>query len=83
MPLDGNDRSIEDYPTFTFEVGGSELDTEAKRMLAFSSGSEVNRVTVEPASEILRIVVPQLTAIVIDYGLDMDFGEICYPPVTG
>jgi len=46
-------------------------------------GSEVNRVTVEPASEILRIVVPQLTAIVIDYGLDMDFGEICYPPVTG
>jgi hypothetical protein len=44
-------------------------------------GSEVNRVTVVPAAQVLRLVVPQLTAIVIEHGLDMAWGEICYPPV--
>ena len=44
-------------------------------------GSKVNRVTVVPAGEVLRLVVPQLTALVIEHGLEMEWGEICYPPV--
>lgn len=44
-------------------------------------GSGMNRVTVEPASRVLRLLASQLTATVIEHGLTMEWGELCYPPV--
>lgn len=44
-------------------------------------GSRVNRVTVEPGARVLRQLTGQLIALVIERGLEMEWGEICYPPV--
>ena len=44
-------------------------------------GSNMNRVTVEPGSRILAVLCGQLIALVVEHGLEMEWGEICYPPV--
>ena len=44
-------------------------------------GSSVNRVVVEPAAQVLRVMVGQLIAIVMENGMDVDWGGLCYPPV--
>lgn len=44
-------------------------------------GGSVNRPTVEPAARILRLLVGQILALVIERGTAVDFGELCYPPV--
>jgi hypothetical protein len=44
-------------------------------------GSRMNRVTVEPAAEILCVIAGQAVAIVIDHWSEMNFGPLCYPPV--
>ena len=44
-------------------------------------GSGLNRTTVEPAARILSRLSGQLLACVTEHGLEMQWGEICYPPV--
>jgi len=44
-------------------------------------GSELNRVTVEPASRILGVLSSQLLALVVEHGLEMEWGPLNYPPV--
>ena len=44
-------------------------------------GSGVNRVTVEPASRLLRTLTGQIIAVTMEHGLEMSWGELCYPPV--
>jgi hypothetical protein len=44
-------------------------------------GSGLNRTTVEPAARILKLLSSWLLAAVIEHGLEMQWGAICYPPV--
>ena len=44
-------------------------------------GSQINRSTVEPAASILSMLTSQMLAVVTEHGLEMRWGEICYPPV--
>ena len=44
-------------------------------------GSSLNRSTVEPAARILSLLSSQMLACVTEHGLEMQWGEICYPPV--
>lgn len=44
-------------------------------------GSGVNRVTVDPAARLLRGLAGQIIAVCMERGLEMAWGELCYPPV--
>lgn len=44
-------------------------------------GSDVNRVTVEPASRVLALLSSHLLAIAVEHGVKMEWGTLCYPPV--
>lgn len=44
-------------------------------------GSDVNRVTVEPASRALSLLSGQLLAVVVEHGLEIEWGNLCYPPI--
>ncbi len=44
-------------------------------------GSGMNRVTVEPAAKVIKLLSSQLVAVVAAHGLEMEWGELCYPPV--
>lgn len=46
-------------------------------------GSSVNRVTVDPAARLLRALSGQIIAVSMERGLEMSWGELCYPPVPG
>ena len=46
-------------------------------------GSSVNRVTVDPAARLLRALSGQIIAVSMNQGLEMGWGELCYPPVPG
>ena len=46
-------------------------------------GSSVNRVTVDPAARLLRALSGQIIAVSMERGLEMTWGELCYPPVPG
>lgn len=46
-------------------------------------GSSVNRVTVDPAARLLKALSGQIIAVSIHKGLEMSWGELCYPPVPG
>lgn len=44
-------------------------------------GSGMNRVTVDPASQLLRALCGPIIAVSMEHGLEMSWGELCYPPV--
>jgi hypothetical protein len=44
-------------------------------------GSSMNRVTVEPAAAVLRLMTGQVIALVMEQGDRMEWGELCYPPI--
>lgn len=44
-------------------------------------GSGLNRVTVVPARRILGVLSSQLLALVVEHGLEMEWGPLNYPPV--
>lgn len=47
---------------------------------AATRGSRMNRESLRHADALLAWVVPALLAVVIDEGMDQDWGPICYPP---
>lgn len=44
-------------------------------------GSTMNRVTVDPASKLLKSLCGAIIAVSMERGLEMTWGELCYPPV--
>ena len=44
-------------------------------------GGKLNRETVEPAARILELLSSQMLATVVEHGLEMKWGPVCYPPV--
>jgi len=44
-------------------------------------GSSLNRQAVEPAGRALALLVTQLTALVVEHGPKIDWGELCYRPI--
>lgn len=48
-----------------------------------TTGSRVHRVTVDPAARPLRALSGQVIAVSMERGLEMTWGELCYPPVPG
>ena len=44
-------------------------------------GGKLNRETVEPAARILELLSSQILATVVEHGLEMKWGPVCYPPV--
>lgn len=48
---------------------------------AATLGSSLNRETVKPAADVLRVSCGQFVALAIEHGLSLDWGSICYPPV--
>ena len=48
---------------------------------AATSGSRLNRRTLEQAAEVLSDLVPRMLGILITAGPDVDWGEVCFPPV--
>ena len=48
---------------------------------AATRGSSMNRASLRHAGALLRWAVPVLLAVLIDRGMDEDWGTICYPPM--
>jgi len=49
---------------------------------AATCGSRVNRHTLKMGARVLSSIVPVMIEIMITSGPDVDWGEVCYPPVT-
>ena len=48
---------------------------------AATSGSKLNRRQIGAGAEILAVLLPAMVAIMIDAGPEVDWGEVCFPPV--
>ena len=48
---------------------------------AATSGSKLNRRQITTAADILADLLPVMVAIMIDAGPEVDWGEVCFPPV--
>jgi hypothetical protein len=47
---------------------------------AATSGSRLNRPTLERSTKVLAALVPEMLAIMVEAGPDVDWGEVCFPP---
>lgn len=47
---------------------------------ASTRGSSMNRASLRHGNALLALAVPVLLAVVIDHGMDADWGPLCYPP---
>jgi len=48
---------------------------------AATSGSKLNRPTLERSTGVLAALVPEMVRIIISAGPAVDWGEVCFPPV--
>jgi hypothetical protein len=48
---------------------------------AATSGSKLNRRQINTGTDILAALVPLMIAIMIDAGPEVDWGEVCFPPL--
>ena len=48
---------------------------------AATSGSKLNRRQINTGTDILAVLIPAMAAITIDAGPEVDWGEVCFPPV--
>jgi len=48
---------------------------------AATSGSKLNRLQISTGTDILAALVPAMVAIMIDAGPEVDWGEVCFPPM--
>lgn len=48
---------------------------------AATSGSRLNRPTLEGGARVLAVLVPQMLSIMIAASPSEDWGEVCFPPV--
>ena len=49
---------------------------------AATSGSKLNRRQINTGTEILVALIPAMIAIMIDAGPEVDWGEVCFPPMA-
>jgi hypothetical protein len=48
---------------------------------AATSGSKLNRRQINTGTDILANLLPAMIAIMIDAGPEVDWGEVCFPPI--
>lgn len=48
---------------------------------AATSGSRLNRATLERGARVLAALVPEMLSIMIANGHSEDWGEVCFPPI--
>jgi hypothetical protein len=48
---------------------------------ASTKGSKLNRYTLQRSANILQELLPVMISVMIDHGIDEDWGLICFPPV--
>ncbi len=49
---------------------------------ASTKGSKLNRRTLKQCTSLLAEIVPALITVMIESGIDVDWGEVCFPPVS-